>query len=68
MIWRTLKLTFGGRQPHPGNGNPSVPSGHGASNPGTPCSPLSPRSPFLPRLPKNHMEIVLNDSSTEQSK
>lgn len=44
-------ITFGGRQPQPGNGKPSEPSGHGASSPGTPCSPLSPRSPLRPRLP-----------------
>lgn len=28
--------TFGGRQPQPGNGNPSEPKGQGASSPGTP--------------------------------
>ncbi|GBM26359.1 hypothetical protein AVEN_163784-1, partial [Araneus ventricosus] len=27
---------LGGLQPHPGNGSPSGPSGHGASSPGTP--------------------------------
>lgn len=44
-------ITFGGRQPQPGNGNPSEPNGQGASKPGTPCSPLLPLSPFLPRFP-----------------
>lgn len=46
-----VQLTLGGRQPQPGSGSPSEPSGHGASSPGTPCSPLSPRSPLRPRLP-----------------
>lgn len=43
--------TFCGLQPHPGNGSPSSPMGHGASSPGTPWSPLSPLSPFRPFLP-----------------
>lgn len=31
-----VTLTLGLLQPQPGNGNPSVPIGQGASNPGTP--------------------------------
>ena len=56
-----VMTTFGGLQPHPGNGRPSLPNGQGASNPGTPWSPLSPLSPFLPRFPNgplNHTEVI----------
>lgn len=53
QLWTVLNNynTFCGRHPQPGKGSPSVPNGHGASNPGTPCSPFSPRSPFRPRFP-----------------
>ena len=50
---RGCSTTFEGHlQPHPGNGNPSGPVGHGASRPGMPGSPFGPASPFLPRFPK----------------
>lgn len=48
---RFCERTFCGLQPHPGNGSPSSPMGHGASSPGTPWSPLSPLSPLRPFLP-----------------
>lgn len=62
IIWLSER-TFCGLQPHPGNGSPSSPMGHGASSPGTPWSPLSPLSPFRPFLPTGPWNTINNIQS-----